>query len=423
VRGALWTLLLAVDFFLMSNPLVFIPAFDEALRDALVITAVFVLVELFWIRVPGVPWELLLFLAFAAVSSAWSLSPQATWYTVELYAFVGAVAVLIAANVTVPVLVDGLCLGGVLIVVLSFYALHAELPGAVVPAGGKGHMAGVGTNRNILAYTLVLSLAALVGVAPKTIPGWCLRLAGLGTVLIGIYLSSSGTGVFATLVVLASASVLALLDTFRSVISRTTKRLVQSGILAATVIVVLEARVVISWFGRDPSLSERVPLWGAILHVMHGEPLLFGYGWGAVWMHPWQIAPANLVLTRIDALSGFVAAHGHSSVFDVLPQLGLAGVLLGALMYGRTALRAWRARRPAPEAQALEMSRFLLVGLLGHLALGLTEPLFTIPVGWFVLVLLTQVRPRSDSQSGCRADHVPAGGTVGPETRQGHAAV
>ena len=382
IRGTLWTLLLVANFFLMSNPLVFIPAFDQALHLALILTAVFVLGNLFWIRLPGVPWELLLFLGFAAMSSFWSISNESTWYTVELYALVGMLALLIAANVTVPVLVDGLAWGGVLIVLGSIYAVHAKLPGAVVPLGGDGYMAGVGTNRNILAYTLVLSLAAVVSLVPRTVVGWVARLTCFAIIMIGIVVSSSATGYIATAAVLAVTVLLLGIERFGSHISQRTMRIVQGAVVVVGTAAVVRIDLIAAWVGRDgDTLSGRVPLWAATVDVTRDGPLLNGYGWGAVWTHPWQVAPVNDVVNRIYEQAVLVASHGHNSFLDVLPQLGLVDVTLSAVIYLRTALRAFALRRERRASRpALDLSRFLLIGLVGHLALGLTEPLFTIPV-------------------------------------------
>jgi len=109
--------------------------------------------------------------------------------------------------------------------------------------------------------------------------------------------------------------------------------------------------------------------------MCHKSLSLLGYGWGAVWTHPWQVAPVNDVVNRIYEQATFVASHGHNSFLDVLPQLGLVDVTLSAVIYLRTALRAFALRRdPHAGRPALNLSRFLLIGLVGHLALALQNP-------------------------------------------------
>lgn len=386
-RGALWTLLLAADFFWLSNPLALIGSFDQSLRCTVLATAVAVLVSVPWLRLPGIPWVVLAFLGLAALSSTWSLSPGSTWHAVGLYALVAAVAVLVAANASVSVLADGLTLGGVLVVAMSYYALAEGLPGAAVPPGSSGFMAGVGTNRNILAYTLVLALAAAVSVAPRSVLGRVARAACVAVIAVNVVGTESGTGALAAAAVIATALAVALHDALR----RRWMRTLFGVLLAAlAVVVVLDGRTIALSLGKNPStLSGRVPLWQAIVEVMQEGRLSTGYGWGAVWGHPWAAAAPNPVLNRIQAQAGFPAAHGHDSFLDVLPELGLAGVALCVVVYLRVGFQAFRVRRPSSDGTTdPAASRFLLVGLVGHLTLGLAEPLFTIPVGWFVLVLL-----------------------------------
>lgn len=394
VRGTLWTLLLAVDFYLMSNPIVFLGDFDHALRRALVVTSVFVLVNLFWIRLPGIPWDVLLFLGLAALSVRWSINAPTTWQAVELYALVAAIALLIAANVTVPVLVDGLALGGVLVLAASLYARHAQLPGAgPTPEFPDSYMAGIGTHKNILAYTLVLALTAAVSVVPRTRLGWVARVAAGGFILVGIYLAYSGTGFIAAAAAVATSVFLIGFEHVGRRWARRKRLLVEGAVVVAILATLaLGKEFVFGWLGKDDSLTGRVPVWNGIIAVAEHGPLWLGSGWGAVWGHPWQLAPENIWAYRIYAVGGLVT-HGHNSFLDLLPQIGLVGIGLCLLVYLRTTARAvsWR-HRPDGGRTMADASRFLLVGIVGHLVLGLTEPLFTIPVGWFVLVLMVAVR-------------------------------
>ena len=355
----------------------------------------FVLLNLFWIRLPGIPWDVLLFLGLAALSVRWSINAPTTWQAVELYALVAAVALLIAANVTVSVLVDGLALGGVLVLAASLYARHAQLPGAgPTPEFPDSYMAGIGTHKNILAYTLVLALTAVVSVVPRTRLGWVARVAAGGFILVGIYLAYSGTGFIAAAAAAATSVFLIGVRargsgkdaTEPSARGRRRGRRDPGDAGAGPGV-----RLRLAGQGR---LADRA---GAGVEGDHRRRRAtvrcwLGSGWGAVWGHPWQLAPENIWAYRIYAVGGMVT-HGHNSFLDLLPQLGLVGIGLCLLIYLRTAARAvtWRHRPDGGRAME-DASRFLLVGIVGHLVLGLTEPLFTIPVGWFVLVLMVQVR-------------------------------
>jgi O-antigen ligase len=82
--------------------------------------------------------------------------------------------------------------------------------------------------------------------------------------------------------------------------------------------------------------------------------------------------------------------HGHNSVIDLLAEVGIIGVALCALVF----VVAWasasaRLTAPGPTDEDRIAGRAAILGLVALLVLGVTEPLVTIPVGWFVLVIST----------------------------------
>ena len=49
----------------------------------------------------------------------------------------------------------------------------------------------------------------------------------------------------------------------------------------------------------------------------------------------------------------------------------------------------------APTGESLEVSRMILLGVIALLLCGVTEPMSTIPLGWFVIVaLVSDLTPR-----------------------------
>lgn len=115
-----------------------------------------------------------------------------------------------------------------------------------------------------------------------------------------------------------------------------------------------------------------------------------GLGWGAVWPHPWQTADPNTFTTELFTDLGTVYTHGHNSFMDVLPQLGWIGVALLVWCYldliARSARRMWTRFR---SRAASDSAMLVLVTAAGQLAFGATEPMAVIPMGWFVLVVIS----------------------------------
>lgn len=398
-RGAAWIVFIAVELYLMSNPLVFIPGFALSLDDALALALAFGLLQWRWLRPGRVPWSVVLFLGFAGLSQLWSGFPSESRFAWEVYLAIAVMAWFTATQVKPAVLSHGLLAGGVLVTAISCYAAWAAIPGSVLPPDGGGVIAGVGTNRNILAYTLALSLPAL-GVPPRSLVGRLVWLLGLGVVLMGMVLAGSGTGLivaaFCVLVVLAMRSL-----EWVGRRSRRLQRALRAGLAGALLVAPLALGVLAALLGRDATtFSGRTYLWASTWEVSK-DALWGGYGWGVVWRHPWLPAPYNHVEDRIIlGADGTWYSHGHNSVFDLLPQVGLIGVALALAIHVAIALRAVRSRAAAarmsatdPEASrdAYDASRLLVLGLAALMLFGAMEPLFTIPIGWFVLVMVACV--------------------------------
>lgn len=397
--GAVWTVAISLDFFWLSIPYVFTD-FEESLPLACAATLVAVLLTLPRMRVRRPAWTVVALLAFGNVSALWSVDPVQTIGFTTDYLVVAVIATVIAWNCAARTVAQGMMLGGVVVFTTSVYAFWAGLPLADVPPGGQGYLAGVGANRNILSYTLVLALCFAVSFLPRT---WWARVVwalGLGSILVGIFLAQSSTGYIAALVLLCTAATLAWADrpraedTVRAAL-RGRRALLPLAAIVATGALGLE--LLGRLLGRDTStLSGRVPLWQAVWESSTGLDRWIGAGWGAVWPHPWHPASSNVLYLDIVDQAGITLLHGHNAFFDLLPEVGLVGAALFLLVYVQAVWSALRLRDPrrGPNPARAAASRAMLLGILALVLFGLTEPMSTIPLGWFIAVLLaTGLRP------------------------------
>ena len=388
-------LVVAADFFLMSNPLLFVVNFDAALRLATLITVAAVVLTFPWVRTPRVAWPVLVYLGWALASYTWSIQPDYTSDAWVQSAVVASVAVLVYTNVSARVLVTGFVLGGVAVSVASLYTFHDRLPGAYYETQFGPAIAGIGTNKNILAYTLTLSLCAVLAAVPRA--GWA-RVAWLGSVgIIGYVLAetNSSTGDLTAEILMTTA---ALLVSFRPVTGRlltTTPRRVAAGIAAAAAVSIAYVFVKEA-LGEDLlTFSDRTPFWSATLAVAQDRPFT-GFGWGAVWPHPWKPSAPNGVIAEIHERSGLPLTHGHNSAIDLLVEVGLIGVLLMIVLMVTVGSRSFVVMRARGEDRIDDriMARFIVLCLVDLAVFGITEPMATIPLGWWALVLLAEpVRP------------------------------
>lgn len=396
MRGAVWAVFVATEFYLFSNPLVFIPWFEFSLDTGVEYAVFFFLLQAPWLRWRLPPLTVVLFLAFATLGLTWSQQADVTLINLEIYLAIAVIAWIIASNISTRVFSHALLLGGVLVVALSLYALHENLPGAGIAEGSEGFMAGVGTNRNILAYVLA-PVCASIAMPPRTRRGWVLWGPAVAFVLAGLWLADSATGDISTLAALATVGILFAGEWSRHHLDRRRRSAAWIGGLALGGLLVWRMGEVAAFFGRDAStFSGRVPIWKAAWEAT--QPQLWqGFGWGSVWPHPWVPAPPNHVMDVIWFATNdpnYYPPHGHSSLFDLLPEVGLIGVALAALMHLEVAGRAVMLRRsPVATQEDVRAGRLVIVLLVVVLVFGISEPLTTIPFGWFLLVIACGILP------------------------------
>ncbi len=135
--------------------------------------------------------------------------------------------------------------------------------------------------------------------------------------------------------------------------------------------------------GRDASLTGRVPLWQAIWPEIWRAPLL-GYGYAGFWN------AASPTVQMIWRYAGWPAPDAHSSLLDILLQLGLVGAALYAWTFCTLFARARHAVRTGFAA-----ARFGILFGVAWLLIGLDEGAVAIPNAWTALlpvVLLATAR-------------------------------
>lgn len=408
VRGWVWAALIAAVFFWMSNPLVYVPGFHLALPHAIRWTTVVAILTLPWMRLPRVPWPWIAFHALCLASALWTIDPHLTDYTNVLYLKVTLLAVVVAANCEAAVVCWGLGLGGVVVTALSLHAYREEMWGAWDLIEGEDGLPqkillGVGTNDNILAYTLTVALAATLALSvPRR---WPARVAWLGLLVgnsYGLYRAGSATGYVTVLVVLVTLGFVFAWPTLR----RRGRRHAVAWTGATLALLTLAFGAVTVALGKDLStFSGRTPFWRATIESTLDRSPVLGSGWGAAWQHPWSMVPPNEVAQDIADRAGYSLAHGHNFLLDVLPELGLLGVGVALLMVAYTAREVVRnglhRGRRDPVA-----GRLILLVLVALLVSGVTEPMLTAPLGWWTLALVAAL-PRQRVLAHPAPDAVP----------------
>ncbi len=413
VRGWVWMVLIAATFFWMSNPLAYVLSFYLALDHVIRWTLIVAVASLPWLRLPRIPWPWLVFLGLSVASQLWTIYDPQTDVSIKIYIEMTALAVVVAANCRPEVVCWGLATGGVVVAGLSVYGYHTERPGTYYLAMNVNGvvdkvMAGIGTNENILAYTLVVSLAATLalGVPSRLAPrvAW---FSVLGVHAYGLYLANSGTGYQTAVALLVAMAAMAAWPRLAS--GRSRRALMWTVFSLAGVLAISLVGVSVLLGKQLTTFSGRSVFWrGTIDATLDRAPVL-GSGWGAVWEHPWNPTYPNYVSEDIYERAGYALSHGHNFFIDVFPELGLVGVAV-ALRMVVYAVREVRRCGLHPGTPNPLVGRLLLLVLVALLASGMTEPMLTVPLGWWSFALVAAVarqrvliRPRPTRSSGRRA--------------------
>lgn len=375
---------------MLSHPREVLPDFSQSLMYLAIPVLLVVLVDVRTVRPPTVPWTVVAFLLLCAASLLWSVSPDDTARALALYSGIALFACLAVGNTETPVLLRGITWGAVVVAGATVWAASVGLEGAGGPIG-EAPLRGLNGNRNIVSYTLVLGLAAALSNRPRSTGSVWRRVVGWSAwvvtpvVLVGVlFLTRSGTGLAAAVVLLAATAALAVAR--RTRIFATLLSKVVGATVAVLLLVLASAAVqeVFKVLGRSTDFSGRVPLWQAIVEVWSDAPVL-GYGWGAIWPYSWfRPETHSAAKDQIDVGTGYWLSHGHNIIFDLLPQLGILGVALLVLMVGCAV--GWLFV-PLADGDYV-VARWAGLGVLALLVNGVSEPMLSVPVGWFTLVAI-----------------------------------
>jgi O-antigen ligase len=284
---------------------------------------------------------------------------------------------------------------GVLVAVSSAIEFARGNPTASIvlsDLGGEVPMfQGIQGNRNIMSFTLVLALWALIARVPERWPARALWCGALAVIVGCIYASGSTTGL-AAVVGLAAVAVVLRLASGNASTGRARLRVWLIAAATAGMLLAAGIGVYLSLdrsFSRDLELSGRLELWQQILHVTRGRDLWVGHGWGTVWPYYWLRPPPRADLyDRIVQPLGVDFLHGHNSLLDPLPEIGLVGVALFVAGFVWVTVRAIRLHASATDPEHRLVARASLLGLTSLAVTGVTEPMSMNPIGVLVFALI-----------------------------------
>jgi len=365
-------------------------------------------------RVRSLPRLLVLFLAFAVASIAWSQYPagSAIGIVLTLMTTVGALAITVVASWPTIVAALGRALRIHVVASLLFelvVALFVRRPVCPVylDCTGQpdaylwsrdvlfegGRIQGLQGNSNILAVIALLALIVTAVEAANASVTRATTVVGLAASVIALALTRSAT-VGAVAVAVGLVLVLALATRRREPGHRGPVHAVAALLVAAAVAVVALAREpLLAALGRSADLTGRTDIWASVYDLGVQHPIV-GWGWVSYWF------PFVAPFTDLAERNGVVYLQAHDAYLDVWFQLGWVGLVLFALIVVGVVLRSWWwavDRRMlsrdvvAPWAPLDLLPLLLVTALLVH---GLTESRLIVEWGWATFVVVVLVTRR-----------------------------
>lgn len=331
------------------------------------------------------PSSLLAFLLLALISVFWTSDRSATlvgW----LWLFGVAVIAITIGHIrdtlqTVRALGDTLrVLLAVSLGVEILSGVLIDLPIVFLDVEGNlalgGPIQGIFGTRNMLGFVAVIALITFViewrtrsVAAPLAIPS--IALAGFLALL-----SASPTVLVLAFTVGAATVALTIVRHAPPRHRALVQWLLGALVAAALTLAFILRHRIIAWMDAGSDFSTRADLWNRILDFVAIKPM---QGWG--WFGPWQ--RGEYPFTYINYLLDDHHATALNSYFDVLLQLGIAGLLLFLLFGGIAVVRSWlvaSVRRSALYA----WTPLVLVTLAAE---SMFESFSIAGSGWFMLVL------------------------------------
>ncbi len=275
-------------------------------------------------------------LALVLASPLWSIDPQLSLKRGIMLAAASVFGVYLATRFTMRQLLVLLGASYALVGVASL-ALALAVPSIGVMGGGHaGNWQGVFTHKNLLGRHMAVALVAFLLLAreyagrsgPRTL-AWL----GAALSLLLVVQSRSMTSI------VAAAAMLVLLPLLAGLRAGGGRRMLALlGILAvlstAGLVLYGFSADVLVLVGKDPSLTDRVPLWRFLLDQIAARPWL-GYGYGAYWTG-WN--GPSLEIMRVTG--GWYPGEAHNGFLDLALQVGAGGVILFVAGYLNAVRRA-----------------------------------------------------------------------------------
>lgn len=223
---------------------------------------------------------------------------------------------------------------GLAVILSLFYGIALPAKGIMAEGSLAGNWKGIYVHKNQLGRNMVLSTMVFVLQAMSCKRYHWLTYGGIFFSFVLIILSRSST---ALLVVLTLLALLPLYRALRWSYSWLIPffSVIILSIGSFSLLIVSQLEQFFGVFGKDVTLTGRIPLWGKVLGKIWERPWL-GYGYGGFWTGS-QGEAASIWITET-----WEPGNSHNGLLDIWLSMGIVGVLLAVLAFATIFLRSLR---------------------------------------------------------------------------------
>ena len=357
------------------------------------------------------PFFLVLFLALATISIAWSYYRGATALGLLITWMATIIGFSVAVSFSWPQILRALgiafrvLLGLSLVfefVVAAFirhpilpfwvdYGRTTDLPKLLYWSrdllfeGGK--IQGIVGNSSLLAMAALVALIVFaLQLAGRTVH----RGAGVFWVLVAIATIALTRSATITVAIVVLAFVLGVVLLLRRSGPRGTVAIYATVVALGVGAVILATRfssTILGLLGKSDDLTGRLDIWAAVINLAQQRPA-FGWGWVSWWV-PW-VAPFDTLAFE----AGVRQLHAHNAWLDIFLQLGIAGLVIFGALIVSTGIRSLQLATMTAQSKPTEPGAFTMFSLLPLLLLvallvqSVAESRLLIEYGLFSLVII-----------------------------------
>jgi exopolysaccharide production protein ExoQ len=295
--------------------------------------------------------------ALVCASVFWSVSPGNTAIRLPAFVTCTLLGMMTGRALSLRALIYFLASFGSLIALLSLAAIAAFPEARGAPPwedtwrGIFGHKNGLGS-----ACAMVLPFTVYAAVVAGGIRRYCYALGTIGLLVLLVASASRTAQMIACLALLNLGIALAFgrLQFSWSIITVT----IFAATLASLPLIISSglAQSLFEMVGRQPTLSGRIPLWQLVWAWIEERPVL-GYGYAAFWEPD---SYRMLQITRQPSMQWEVF-YSHNGALETLLDVGVVGLTLLSLVYGRAFWAILSLLRRLPNIRELAPMLILII--------------------------------------------------------------